>query len=375
MNVERLIAEAEIIVVCGSGGVGKTTASAALALGAARRGRTACVLTIDPARRLANALGLEELPDEAHEVLLPDGSGRLFAMALDAKRTFDRLVEEHAPTPEARDRILRNRIYGQLSSAMGGSQEYMAMERLFELHEQGVYDLLVLDTPPSRHALDFIDAPNRITRFVEGRALRTLLEGGLRVGGLGLRALGQASLVGWKALERVIGVTFLSDLTEFLLAFEGMYDGFKERATAVRSLLGDRRTVFLLVTTPEREPIEEAIFFWQRLVEAELPFGGVIVNKMHADVLGAERHRPPAALRRAALAQLAEAGLEASVAGRVADAFLAHQVLVERDRANVRSLARRLGSEPLLEVPYLDGDVHDVPGLERLEPHLFGTGA
>ena len=306
---------------------------------------------------------------------LAAGGGRLFAITLDAKRTFDRLVEEHAPTAEARDRILRNRIYGQLSSAVGGSQEYMAMERLYELHEQGDYDLLVLDTPPSRHALDFIDAPNRITRFVEGKALRTLLEGGLRVGGLGLRAFGHASLVAWKGLERVIGVTFLSDLTEFLLAFEGMYDGFKERATAVRALLGGRRTVFLLVTTPEREPIEEAVFFWQRLVEAELPFGGVIVNKMHADFLGDERHRPPAALRRATLAQLAEAGLDANAAGRVADAFLAHRVLAERDRANVRTLARRLGSQPLLEVPYLDGDVHDVPGLERLEPHLFGTRA
>lgn len=373
MNVERLTGEAEIVVVCGSGGVGKTTVSAALALGAARRGRTACVLTIDPARRLANALGLEALPDEPHEVELASGSGRLFAIALDAKRTFDRLVEEHAPSDEARDRILGNRIYGQLSSAVGGSQEYMAMERLYELHREGGYDLLVLDTPPSRHALDFIDAPNRITRFVEGKALRALLEGGIRAGGLGLRALGQASLVAWKALERLIGVTFLSDLTEFLLGFEGMYDGFKQRAVAVRALLGDRRTVFLLVTTPEREPIEEAVFFWRRLVEAELPFGGVIVNKVHPDVLGDERQRPAATLRRGALGQLADAGLDPAVAARAADAFLSYQVLAERDRANVWSLARRLGPEPLLEVPYLDGDVHDVPGLERLEPHLFGA--
>ncbi|MCC6223210.1 MAG: ArsA family ATPase [Thermoleophilia bacterium] len=373
MNVERLTGEAEIVVVCGSGGVGKTTVSAALALGAARRGRTACVLTIDPARRLANALGLESLPDEPHEVELGHGSGRLFAIALDAKRTFDRLVEEHAPSAEARDRILRNRIYRQLSGAVGGSQEYMAMERLYELHRRGGYDLLVLDTPPSRHALDFIDAPNRITRFVEGKALRTLLEGGMRAGGLGLRTLGQASLVAWKALERLIGITFLSDLTEFLLGFEGMYDGFKQRAVAVRALLGDRRTVFLLVTTPEREPIEEAVFFWRRLVEAELPFGGVIVNKIHPAVLGDERRRSAATLRRGALGQLVDAGLDPGVAARAADAFLAYQVLAERDRANVRSLARRLGPEPLLELPHLDGDVHDVPGLERLEPHLFAA--
>ena len=376
MNLEALTAEREIVVVCGSGGVGKTTASAAIALGAARRGRRACVLTIDPARRLANALGLEELGDEAHEVPLRKGSrGRLFAMTLDAKRTFDHLIEEHAPSAAARDRILANRIYRQLSSAVGGSQEYMAMEKLYELHQAGEYDLLVLDTPPSRNALDFIDAPNRMTRFIEGKALRFLTEGGMRAGGFGLRALGQASLVAWRAVEKVVGVTLMSDLTEFLLAFEGMYDGFKERAAAVRELLADRRTVFLLVTTPERAPIEEAVFFWRRLVEADLPFGGVIVNKVHPDELGDERHRSAATLRRAATAQLVEARVDPELAARVADTFLAYQALAERDRENVRALARRLGPEPLLEVPYLDHDVHDVPGLVRLEPYLFGATA
>jgi anion-transporting ArsA/GET3 family ATPase len=334
------------------------------------------VLTIDPARRLANSLGLEELGDEAHEVKLGKGAkGRLFAMTLDAKRTFDRLIEEHAPTPEARDRILGNRIYGQLSSAVGGSQEYMAMEKLYELHATGEYDLLVLDTPPSRNALDFIDAPNRMTRFVEGKALRLVMERGMRAGGFGLRALGQASVVAWKAVEKVIGMTLLSDLTEFLLAFEGMYDGFKERAAAVRELLGDRRCVFLLVTTPERAPIEEAVFFWRRLVEADLPFGGVLVNKVHPDYLGDERHRSASTLRRAAAAQLAEAGLDPGLAARVAGNFLAYQALADRDRENIGRLARRLGPEPLLEVPYLDGDVHDVPGLVELEPFLFAPGA
>lgn len=245
------------------------------------------------------------------------------------------------------------------------------MEKLYELHAAGEYDLLVLDTPPSRNALDFIDAPNRITRFVEGRTLRLVLEGGMRAGGRGLRLLGQGSLIAWKAVERVIGVTLLTDITEFLLAFEGMYGGFKERAAAVRELLGDRRTVFLLVTTPEREPIDEAVFFWRRLVEAELPFGGVIVNKVHPDHLGSERHRSAAALRRVAMAQLGETQLPADLAERVTDAFIDYQALAERDRENLRILSRRLGAEPLLEVPYLDGDVHDVAGLELLDRHLF----
>jgi anion-transporting ArsA/GET3 family ATPase len=375
VNLDDLIAQREIVIVCGSGGVGKTTTSAAIALGAARRGRRTCVLTIDPARRLASALGLSELADEAHEVALPgEGKGRLFAMTLDAKGTFDHLIEEYAPSEEARDRILRNRIYGQLSSAVGGSQEYMAMEKLYELHQAGEYDLLVLDTPPSRNALDFIDAPNRVTRFVEGRPLRFLLEGGMRAGGRGMRLLGQGSLVAWKAVERVLGGTLMTDITEFLLEFNGMYDGFKERAVAVRGLLSDPRTVFLLVTTPEREPMDEAVFFWRRLLEAELPFGGVIVNKLHPDHLRSDADRSAAALGRDAAAELAAAGIEPGLAARAAEVFLDYQALAERDGRNVRALTRRLGPGPLVEVPFLDEDVHDVAGLDRLEGYLYRIG-
>ena len=292
-------------------------------------------------------------------------------MTLDAKRTFDHMIEEYAPSPDARDRILTNRIYQQLSSAVAGSQEYMAMEKLYELHEAGEYDLLVLDTPPSRNALDFIDAPDRVTRFIDSKTLRVFMEGGMKAGGRGLRALGRGSLVAFKAVERVIGVSFFSDITEFLLAFDGMYDGFKERAVDVRALLGDPRTVFLLVTAPERRPIDEAVFFWRKLVEAELPFGGVIVNKVHPTILGDDRHRSETALHRAATGQLADAGLPAELAGRVADAFIAYQALADRDRENVRMLTRRLGPQPLLEIPFLDEDVHDVAGLERLDEFLF----
>lgn len=245
------------------------------------------------------------------------------------------------------------------------------MEKLYELHATGEYDLLVLDTPPTRNALDFIDAPNRITRFIEGRTLRLLLEGGMRAGGRGLRLLGQGSLVAWKAVEKMLGVTLMADITEFLLSFEGMYAGFKERATAVRELLGDRRTVFLLVTTPEREPIEEAVFFWRRLLEAELPFGGVIVNKLHPDHLGSDDDRTARALREEAASGLAAAGLEHDLADRVADVFLGYQALARRDRQNVQTLVRRLGPEPLVEVPYLDEDVHDVSGLDLIDRYLF----
>ena len=372
MNLEELTDNREIVVVCGSGGVGKTTTSAAIALGAAHRGHTVCVLTIDPARRLASALGLSELGNEPHEVALGShAEGRLFAMMLDARQTFDQLIEQYAPTSEARDRILSNRIYRQLSTAVAGSQEYMAMERLYELHGEARFDLLVLDTPPSRNALDFIDAPNRMTRFVEGKALRFLMEGSMKAGGIGLRAIGRGSLLAWQAIERFIGATLLKDITEFLLAFDGMYDGFKERAAAVRQLMADPRTVFLLVSTPEREPIEEALFFWRKLVEADLPFGGVIVNKVHPDHVGDDRHRDLHALRRAATAQLATAQVDPELAARISDAFISYQSLAERDRANVATLLRRLGSEPVIEVPYLDDDIHDVSGLNRLDTYLF----
>jgi anion-transporting ArsA/GET3 family ATPase len=197
----------------------------------------------------------------------------------------------------------------------------------------------------------------------------------MQTGRRGLRLLGQGSLVAWRGVERLLGVSLLSDITEFLLAFEGMYDGFKERAAAVRALLAGPRTVFLLVTTPEREPIEESVFFWQKLVEAELPFGGVIANKLHPAALAADPQQGAGALHDAAVGQLLEAGLEPGLAARIADVFVDHEALAEHDRANVEALVRRLGSEPLLEVRQLDEDVHDVPGLVRLERELFAVPA
>ena len=371
VNLEELLGSRKVVVVCGSGGVGKTTTSAALALGMARRGRRACVLTIDPARRLATALGLDELDDNAHEIELgPDASGQLFAMTLDAKRTFDHLVDTYAPSTEARDRILNNRVYGELSRAVAGSQEYMAMEKLYELHESGRYDLLVLDTPPTRHALDFLEAPGRITRFVEGRTLRAFLGGGISAGRFGLRGLGSASTLAWKTVERVAGFGLLAEVSEFFVAFEGMYDGFKERAEAVRVLLEHPDSVFLLVTSPEREPIDQAVCFWRTLVERQLPFGGVIVNRVHTTASVACGNGLDS-LTAAARADLEQAGVEGDLVDRVVQAFVRHESLARRDAANISALAARLGAEPLLEVPHLESEVNDVAGLDRLDEHLF----
>ncbi len=198
-------------------------------------------------------------------------------MMLDAKATFDEVVRKHAPDAETRDRILSNRIYQQLSTALAGSQEYMAMEKLFEIHAEGRYDLLVLDTPPSRNALDFLEAPRRLTQFIEGRALQVFM----KPTGLGMKVFGRGTSMMFSVLRRITGVDLLEDLAEFFQAFSGMVAGFRERARRVNELLAEPATSFLVVCGPQGEPISEAVYFHRKLVAAEMPFGGVIVNKVH----------------------------------------------------------------------------------------------
>jgi anion-transporting ArsA/GET3 family ATPase len=288
LNIGELLRGKEICICGGSGGVGKTTTSAAIAMGVAASGKKVAVLTIDPAKRLANSLGLRELGNEAclvsPERLAEHGvemKGELWAMMLDAKRTFDELIERHAPDERTRDRILSNRIYREVSNAMAGSQEYMAMEKLYELYQEGRYDLLVLDTPPTRHAFDFIEAPERMARFIEGKSLQFFL----KPGRLGMRLIGRSGGALFSILKRLTGVDLLQDLSEFFQSFGDMAIGFRERAQRVNELFSSRKTTFMLVTAPQREAIDDAVYFWRRLNEAKLPFGGVIVNKVHHDYL------------------------------------------------------------------------------------------
>ncbi len=273
--IEDWLERKQVCICAGSGGVGKTTASAAIALGMAARGRKVAVLTIDPARRLANALGLRELGNEERRVKV-DLDGELWAMMLDAKRTFDELIEWHAPDARTRDAVLGNRIYQELSNALAGSQEYMAMEKLYELSQEGHYDLLVLDTPPTRNALDFLDAPRRLTEFIDSRSLQLLTAPGR----LGLKVLGRGTNVAFSVMKRATGIDLLQDLGEFFRSFGDMTDGFRERAARVNELLGQRTTSFVLVTSPRREAIDEGIYFHRRLKDAGLPFAGVIANRV-----------------------------------------------------------------------------------------------
>jgi anion-transporting ArsA/GET3 family ATPase len=350
--------------------VGKTTTSAAIAMGMAARGLKVAVVTIDPAKRLANSLGLEELGNEPAlvdpKIFAAAGvemQGELWAMMLDAKRTFDEVIARLAPDEETRDEVLGNRIYQELSNAVAGSQEYTAMSKLYDLDRSHDFDLLVLDTPPSRNALDFLDAPDRLTNFFEGRALQLFL----RPTGLATRIVGRGTGVVFSVLKRVTGVDLLEDLSVFFRALGGLVDGFKERAEQVNKLLADPDTVFLLVTSPEREPIDEAIFFWRKLKAARMPFGGVVVNRVHHDEAA---DAEPDEVADALAGELGD-----KLAGRVAENFRDYQVLARRDRDNIERLAAKLDDDRLLLVPALDQDVHDVTGLERLHRFLFTSEA
>jgi anion-transporting ArsA/GET3 family ATPase len=370
VNVADVIADKRIVICGGSGGVGKTTTSAAIAMGAAAAGRKVAVVTIDPARRLANSLGLEQLGNEPALVdpalFAPAGvemEGELWAMMLDPKRTFDELIDRLAPNEKARDEVLGNRIYQELSNAVAGSQEFTAMAKLYELDRDHDFDLIVLDTPPSRNALDFLDAPDRLTQFFEGRTLQVFL----RPTGLAARVMGRGTGVVFGVLKRVTGIDLLDDLAVFFRSLSGMIDGFKERAQAVNKLLADRGTVFVLVTSPEREPIDEAIFFWRKLKAARMPFGGVVVNRVHHDLLGDAEVDD--------VSDELAAELGDKLAGRVAENFRDYHVLARRDAHNIERLGRQLRDDRLLLVPYLDEDVHDIEGLSRLNRYLFATAA
>jgi anion-transporting ArsA/GET3 family ATPase len=366
-----LLEDKQVVICAGSGGVGKTTTSAAIAAGLAARGMKVCVLTIDPAKRLADSLGLEELGNDARRVdpkLFEEQGiemkGELWAMMLDPKATFDELIARQAPDEESRDRVLENPIYQQISGALAGSQEYMAMEKLFELHTEGDYDVLVLDTPPSRNALDFLEAPRRLTQFIEGKSLKVFM----KPTGFAAKVAGRGATVALSVMKRIVGFDLIADLAEFFNAFSGMVEGFQARAKRVNKLLASPSTTFLVVCGPQGEPIDEAVYFHRKLVEAKLPFGGVIVNKVHypAEKLRGEVEDLPGAL--------AEKLGDEDLGRRVAANFSDYQALAERDARNIEHLAREMRATGVIRVPYLDEDVHDLAGLAQINRYLFATG-
>jgi anion-transporting ArsA/GET3 family ATPase len=373
LDVDELLDDPaiRIVVCCGSGGVGKTTTSAALALRAADRGRQVAVLTIDPARRLAQALGLTELGNEPGRVAgVPASSngvgrpGELHAMMLDMRRTFDEMVQSHS-TPERAEAILANPFYQTISTSFSGTQEYMAMEKLGQLAATGRWDLIIVDTPPSRSALDFLDAPQRMSNFLDGRMIR-LLSSPARAGGRGLRkVLGAGFSLFAKAVSTILGGQLLADASAFVQAFDTMFGGFRERATTTYALLRSPGTAFVVVAAPEPDALREAAYFVDRLRSEQMPLAGLVLNRTHPVLapLSGTRARDVAD-------DLPGAPLAAAV-------LRLHADRVDRAAREDRLLARFSGAHPsvaVTRVPAVAGDVADLDGLREIGNRLAAVG-
>ena len=368
----EFVAQRRVVVCCGTGGVGKTTVAAVVALAAARAGRNAVVVTIDPAKRLADTLGLVELGDTPREIPRarwdPDAQapapGRLSALMLDTRATFDGLVHRYSTDPEQAERILDNRFYRNIAGALSGTQEYMAAEKLHELSEEGGYDLIVVDTPPSRHALDFLDAPQRLTRLLDNRIFRFLMMPTRTY----LRVASSAVQRFLRTVARVIGAEVLDDIVAFFRAFEGMEGGFRDRAARVGALLLDPSTAFVLITSPRRDSVDEAEFFAARLRDAQLAVTALIVNRVHPDFGGG----PPEELRGRA-AELRGRG-DPAAAGLAAryENLADYTELSDRERRSMNAVAAQIGAATVAYVPSLPHDVVDFAALDAVATQLFG---
>jgi anion-transporting ArsA/GET3 family ATPase len=356
----RLLDTHAVVVCTGSGGVGKTTTAAVLAMEAAHRGRRACVVTIDPARRLADAMGLAGLTDTPALVAGP-WPGELWAMMLDTKSTFDALVQENADGPEQAASILDNRFYRNISASLSGTQEYMAMEKLYELHREERFDLVVVDTPPTRNALDFLDAPRRLTRFLDHRLYRVLVA---PTRGL-VRAVNVAAQTFLRTVSRVVGTEVVHDAIAFFAAFEGMEAGFRERAAAVTALLAADETAFVLVTAPRRDVVAEATYFADKLAEADISVRALIVNRVHPHFGGG-----PTSIAAPRAAALADTPL-----GPFAANLTDFAELAATEDHHLEGLTGRVAPAPVVKVPFLATDVHDLSGLDRIAAHLFPDAA
>ncbi len=362
LDIDATLDTAKILVCTGAGGVGKTTTAASLALRAAERGRRTVVLTIDPARRLAQSMGLSELDNTPRRVEGIDAAkgGSLDAMMLDMKRTFDDIVLTHAEPAKAQA-ILENPFYQALSSSFAGTQEYMAMEKLGQLDATGDYDLIVVDTPPTRSALDFLDAPERLTTFLDGRMIKILLAPAKAGGKAYLKVVSAGFNVFTSVLTKIIGASVLQDVSQFVAALETMFGGFRERAQATYDLLKAPGTAFVVVATPERDALREAAYFVERLAQERMPLAGLVVNRVHRSgsaVLTVERSL--------GAAQSLDAAGGHELTASVLRLHAARMALAGRERRLQDRFSGAHPGVPVVEVAALPGDVHDLDGLRAV---------
>jgi anion-transporting ArsA/GET3 family ATPase len=378
-SIEQLLAAKEIVIHCGSGGVGKTTtAAAAGAMAAVHLGGKVLVVTVDPARRLANALGLEEfgnvetqVPSDAFEEAGVTPRGELWVAMLDTKQSWDDLVRMHAPDPKTRDAILDNPLYKNITGRFVQSHDYIAMERLYEIHASGRYDLIVVDTPPTRNAIDFLEAPERMADFFSSRLLRWLTVPARS------RVLTFASKPFYSVADRILGSKFLEDIAEFFLLFQTMYDGFVDRAKAVTRTLEDSRTTFVVVSTLESAPVAEAEFFIDALEDRGLHLGAVVLNKV---LPGWFLDKGTTASAKALCSDAAELATRlpddigskeqvTRVLNEVGESFLNFQVVAKREAETRAELSA--APEVVASVPYFDHDITDLAGLLQLGQQIW----
>ncbi len=377
-TLSTLLAESRCVVCVGQGGVGKTSTSAALAIEAANQGQRSAVLTIDPARRLANALGLPEIGNVEREVPASafEGSGlgvpqaKLTAMMLDIKEAWDEVVNTYHPDEARKARLLSNRLYEAMSTALAGSQEYMAMEKLYQLasREDDRLDTIILDTPPANHAVDFLEAPSRMLEALDNDATRWLLEPYERRRGLASRIFDAGSGMFIRTISKFTGTELLEDLAELLFCFQGMFAGFRERATAVQSLLTAPDTTFLVISTPTEDGVREACTFRDRLVERGVHVGGIVFNRGTVDPFTEDRVPSSAGLAAAVAAAGGSLDLTAQL---IAQAEGSHAD-AQAQAARVRSVAASQPDTVVVAVPQLERDVHDLVGLDALRRALVG---
>lgn len=394
-TLEDLLKKKRIVVCCGSGGVGKTTIAATLGMQAALFGKKVLTFTIDPAKRLANALGMSMVGNEEvavpEEKFLAEGlspTGKLYAMMLDTKYTFDELINRYAPNEEIKASILSNPFYQQLSSAMAGSHEYLAMEKLYQIYLRGTYDLIVVDTPPTKHAMDFLEAPIKIRGFFNRNISGWFLKPYLAAGKLGFHVFNRTVATVVKMIRSVTGAEFLKEVSEFIIGLSQAFDIFRSRAEEVTYVLKGEATAFVLVTSPSAAALEEAYFFYEKLREAPLPFGGFLINCVHTDVpagetrtedgLGSDQYEGGSTDREGWRTDLIESltarcGISRQLATALADNYLSLRHLAEADRREIAAFVKRLPQGvPVKTIPYLDDEVYDFKGLKRVAGALFG---
>ena len=368
--LQQVVADHAVVICAGSGGVGKTTTAAALALHGAQQGRRTIVLTIDPARRLADALGLSELGNEARTVDVA-ARGSLSAMMLDQKGAWDALVERYAPTPEVRQRILGNRFYQHLSQSFAGSQEYMAVEQLYALHHGGQYDLIIVDTPPTRQALDFLDAPQRVGDFLDRKIIRWFVKPYFSAGWATLRVMNRTVGALFRRLEDATGLSALAEISDFFTSMSGLFDGFGERVQRVNRLLRSKRTAFVLVASPEEQVLTEAEEFCRKVSDLSVSLRAVVFNRVHEESALDARALADDWLR----ALAAKALKNGDSAARYSQNFLRYETLARGDNLRIEAFLGQLRGRARLAtvmVPNFDEDLHDLDGLRRMIPFLVG---